>query len=209
MSNVGTTENQFLVQVNTTPPTVSSTSHPSQTTWTTNNNVLYAWTLPTADANNKGVYYVLDHYGTTVPTAMATFLPVTQKQVLNSNLASGIWGFHTVALDQAGYLTKLGGHYRVLIGTSPGVGGLLGQVTDNSTPPKNISGATITINRGLLNPDLVADQATTATGSYNFNATVPAGTWEITVSKSGFQTQTQTAVVSAAMSTTLNFTLTP
>jgi hypothetical protein len=207
-STVGLIENQFGIQVNTTPPTVSSTSHPSQTTWTSNANVLYAWTLPTADVNNKGVYYVLDHYGTTVPTTAATFLPVTQKQILLTNLASGIWGFHTVALDQAGYLTTLGGHYRVLIGTNPGVGGLLGNVTDNHGA--NVTGAVVTINKGLLSnaPAIVPDQVTNA-GAYNFNSTVPVGTWEIQVSASGFQTQTQNAVITAGNSTTLDFTLMP
>jgi hypothetical protein len=202
-------EDQFGIQVNTTPPTITSSSHPSQSTWTTNANVLYAWTLPTADVNNKGVYYVLDHYGATVPTTAATFLPVTQKQILLANLASGIWGFHTVALDQGGYLTTAGASYRVLIGTNPGTGGLLGQVTNNSS--QNIAGATVTINKGLLSqaPAIVLDQTTTATGAYNFNSTIPAGTWEIQVTATGYQTQTQMAVITANMATPLNFTLMP
>ena len=206
-STVGLVETQFEIQVNTTPPTVSSTSHPSQTTWTTNNNVLYAWTLHKADVNSKGVFYVSDHFGTTVPTAAATFLPVTQKQILLSGLASGIWGFHVVALDQGGYLTKAGGHYRVLIGTSPGVGAILGNVVDNAA--KNVVGATVTVNQGLLNPDIAKDQSTDTNGNYNFGAMVPVGSWQVQVSATGYKTQTQAAVVTANMSTTLNFTLTP
>src|SRR5262249_31420485 len=131
-SNVGTVENSFVLQLNTTPPTISSTSHPNQTTWSTNADVFYAWTVPNGDANYRGFYYVLDHEGDTVPTSADTFLPITQKQLLRSGLAGGIWGFHVVSVDQQSYLTKAAGHYQVRIGTDPGNGGVLGQVVDGN-----------------------------------------------------------------------------
>ncbi|MBS1125060.1 MAG: Endoglucanase, partial [Deltaproteobacteria bacterium] len=95
-SAVGTVENRFRLQVNTTPPTVSSSSHPSETAWSANTNAFFSWTLPNADANHKGYYYVLDHYGDTVPPTTGPLLPVTQKQILLSNITSGIWAFHVV-----------------------------------------------------------------------------------------------------------------
>jgi hypothetical protein len=191
--------------VNTTPPAVTSTSHPSQTTWSGNPNALFKWTLPNADVNHAGYYYVLDHYGTTVPTKSATFLPVGQKQILLANLPDGIWGFHIVSVDQRGYLTKQAGHYKVRIGADPGSGGILGNVVDGNSAP--ISGATVTINRGLLNTG-VADQTTPANGAYNFGS-IPVGTWEVQVSKAGFATKTQTVTVNQGSSASLNFTLTP
>jgi hypothetical protein len=201
----GLAENQFGIQVNATPPAVTSTSHPSQTTWSGNANAVFKWTLPNADENHAGYYYVLDHYGTTVPTKAATFLPVAQKQIILANLADGIWGFHVVSVDQRGYLTKQAGHYKVRIGADPGAGGILGSVVDGSSV--SVSGAKVTINRGLLNPG-VADQTTPSNGAYNFGS-IPVGTWEVQVSKAGFATETQTVTVTQGNSATLNFTLTP
>jgi hypothetical protein len=198
---VGTVESNFRIQVNTTPPTLSSSSHPSQTTWTANNNVFYAWTFPVADANLTGGYYVLDHYGSTVPTFTDTFLPVTQKQLLRSGLAAGVWGFHVVSVDQRGYLTKQAGHYVVRIGADPGSGTVLGNVVDNAS--KNVTNATVTVNRALF-----GNQLTNATGNYNF-AGVPAGMWEVTASATGFKPSTQMVTVTANGSATANFQLAP
>ncbi len=199
-STVGTVENRFTVNINTAPPSVSSSSHPSQTAWSSNNNVFFSWTLPLADRNFQGVYYVLDRYGTTVPTKSDTFLPVTQKQLLLSNLQPGIWVFHVVSVDQQGYLTKQAGHYRVSIGTDPGNGGILGRVVDQNGAA--VPSATVTVNRGLYT------QSTNTTGNYNFGS-IPAGTWEVTVTKTGFQPSTKQVTVAAGQSASADFTLTP
>jgi Carboxypeptidase regulatory-like domain len=205
LSAVGSTETVFAVQVNTAAPVVTSSSHPSQTVWNTNDNAYLSWTLPTADANNQAVYYVLDHYGTTVPTSTAKSLPVSQKQLLLTNLAPGIWGFHIVAMDQGGYFTTVAGNYRVRIGSDPGTGGVLGTVVDGTAA--KVSGATVTINRELLVPG-IPDQQTSGNGSYNFGS-VPVGTWEVQVSKVGFSTQTRSVVITPSSTASLNFTLTP
>ncbi len=200
-STVGTIENNFRIQVNTTPPGITSSSHPSQTTWSTNSNVFYAWTFPVADNNLKGAYYVLDHYGSTVPTASDTFLPITQKQLLRSGLADGIWGFHVVSVDTRGYLTKQAGHYQVRLGADPGSGGILGHVVDNNSA--NVANAQVAINRGLF-----AGQTTNTMGNYNFGS-IPAGVWEVTVTAAGLKPSTQMVTVTASGSTTANFTLSP
>jgi hypothetical protein len=201
-SSVGAVQNSFVLQLNTTPPAVSSTSHPSPSTWSPNHDVFYTWTVPNTDANYRGDYYVLDHYGDTIPTAATgTFLPITQKQLLRSGLADGIWGFHVVSVDTLGYLTRTAGHYQVRLGADPGNGTLLGNVA-NATGGAPLAGATVTINRGLFPP-----QVTNSAGNYNFTS-VPAGTWEVRISQPGFATTTGTVTVTAAMSTSFNAMLT-
>jgi hypothetical protein len=201
-SAVGAIERPFRIRVNTEPPSITSSSHPSQTTWSSNVNAFFAWTLPNDDVNHKGYYYVLDHYGDTVPPTSGPLLPVAQKQILLSNLDPGIWEFHVVSIDQRGYRTKAADHYQIRIGTDPGAGTLLGTVTANGA---TVQGATVRINRSLIGPD----QVSRANGAYNFGGGVPAGTWEVSVEKDGFQTQTQTVTVTDGGSTTANFALVP
>jgi hypothetical protein len=199
-SSVGLVENRFRIQMNATPPTVSSSSHPTQTAWSANPNAYFSWTFPVGDENLQGAYYVLDHYGSTVPTSSATFLPLTQKQLLRSGLAAGIWVFHVVSVDTRGYLTKQAGHYRVQIGDDPGSGVVLGQVI--SATSQNLEGVAVTVNRGLYT------QTTNSTGNYNFG-TIPAGTWEIGGTKAGYRPSTQMVTVGPGASATVNLTLNP
>jgi hypothetical protein len=198
-STVGAVQTAFQVAVNTTPPTISSSSHPSQTTWVNNPAAFFSWTLPVADASLKGVHYVLDQYANTVPTTADTFLPITQKQLLISNVANGIWVFHVVSRDTRDVLTTQGAHYQVRIGNDPGSGTVSGQVVDGASQP--VSGATVTVNRGLFT------QTTTSTGNYSFT-TVPVGSWEIEVTKTGSaSTATKMATVTLGASTTVNLIL--
>jgi hypothetical protein len=203
MANVGTVEGNFLVQVNSTPPTIMSSSHPSQTTWVNNSNVYFSWTFPVADANLKGAYYVFDQYGNTIPTANDTFVPVGQKQLLLNNVPNGVWALHLLSTDQRGYLTKAAALYKVRVGTDPGNGTLTGLVVNNNGMP--VQGASVTLNHGLFPPD----QVTNASGSYNFGATIPAGTWQLDVSANGLKPATQMVTIAAGQTTTANVTLTP
>jgi hypothetical protein len=198
MSAVGTVEQTIKVVINSAPPTVASTSHPVQTAWSANTNAFFQWTLPVGDDSAKGVFYALDAYGDTVPTAANTFLPVTQKQLLRSGLAPGIWVLHVVAQDQKGYLTKSADHYRVMIGNDPGTGSALGRVSGPGGT--NIAGATVTVNRGLYT------QTTNATGNYNF-VSLPAGTWEMRAVKPPSAPVTKTVVIAPGASTPQDFTL--
>jgi hypothetical protein len=202
MSAVGTVETSFRVRVNTTPPTVMSSSHPSETAWSTNRDAFFQWTVPNGAGNYTGFYYVLDHYGTTVPTAADTRLPVTQTNLLRSGLADGIWVLHVVSIDTHGYLTRAAGHRPVRIGTDPGAGGLVGQVVSAATSSA-ISGARVRVNRGII-----PDQTTNATGNYNFMS-VPAGTWEVEVSAEGYVTMTRSVTITDGGSIPLNVSLAP
>lgn len=214
MSRVGTVENSFLIKVNTVPPAIASSSHPSSSTWNPKRDVFYSWTYmlnssalspaspsdpPPAQAqrNFKGVYYVHDIYGDTVPTTSSTFIPSTQGSQLISGLAPGIWVMHMLPVDAQGYLTKTVATYKVQIGEDPGTGVVLGQVVDGTG--NAVDGVTITVNRGLYT------QSSNNLGNYNFPQ-VPAGSWELRASKSG-KSATQMITVSKGMPTTANFTL--
>jgi hypothetical protein len=198
-SAVGTVQSSFEVVVNTTPPTIASSTNPSQTTWVGSSTPFFSWTLPVPDASLKGVHYVFDQYANTVPTTADTFLPITQKQLILSNVANGIWVFHVVSRDTRDVLTTQGAHYQVRIGNDPGSGTVSGQVVDGSSQP--VSGATVTVNRGLFT------QTTTSTGIYSFS-TVPSGSWEIEVTKTGSASMAvKPATVTAGATTTVNLVL--
>lgn len=79
------------------------------------------------------------------------------------------------------------------------VGNLTGNVKNASGV--NLSGATVTLSPGD------ASQITNASGNYTFSD-IATGTYSVTTSKSGYQTQTQNnKVVSSGATTTCNFTL--
>jgi hypothetical protein len=197
MSNVGTVENTFRIQINTQPPSLSSSSHSSATSWYDNPDVFFEWGFPVADSNVKGIYYVLDNYGDTIPTKAATFVPLPQKKILRSMVSNGIWVMHVLAMDQQGYLTKAATHLRVNVGPNPGVGGALGLVTDSTSKP--LSGATVTLNRGLYS------QATNSSGNYNITG-ISAGSYELKVSHGG-KTATQMITITKDMTTTANISI--
>lgn len=199
-SNVGAVQNAFSVQVNSTVPSVKSTSHPTSGTWVDNPNVFFQWTFPMADEHLKGAYYVLDRYGSTVPTVTDTFIPLTQKQLLMSALAPGIWVFHLVSIDTQGYLTRKAAHFVVRVGPDPGTGGIVGRV--NGPNAQALSYADVTINRGI------ASTTATSNGTYNLGL-VSAGSWEVTASADGYHPATQTISVTAGSTATADFTLTP
>jgi hypothetical protein len=197
MSNVGTIQTTFPVKINTSAPSVSSSSHPSSTMFSTNVNPFFQWSYPQGDAMVSNAYYVFDNFGLTIPTTSDGKLPATQKQLLQSNVANGVWVLHVVAADSAGRLTKLAGHYRVSIGPDPGNGGVNGHVVNGAQP---VAGATVTVNRGLYSA------TTDASGNYSITG-VTAGTWEISVTTSTMQHAAKTATIPAGTSTTVDLTL--
>jgi hypothetical protein len=197
--NPGAIENVIKVQVSTQPPAVTSTSHPTERTWYANDALYLTWTNPQDDSNYTGYYYQFDHYADTVPSTTAgTF--TTGKQLLLSNLQPGIWVFHLVNRDTRNATTKAAEHFYAYIGTAPGLGNLSGSVFDGSNGNALLSGATIAINRGVFST------ATTG-GTYTFNNTLYAGTWEVTASKAGYVPQTATVTVTAGQVTSQSFTL--
>jgi hypothetical protein len=196
-STVGTIETTFPVQINTVPPTLTSSSHPTQTAWSANVNPYFSWTYPVPAASVVATYYVFDHMGDTVPTTADTKLPASQTSLLLSNVADGIWVMHILAQDPAGYLTHAASSYRVNIGPNPGTGSLSGAVVNAmSQPAPNV---TVSLNGGLYTT------TTNSMGVYNF-MNVPAVTWQVSAT-SGTMTATGTGTVTSGGSTTTNLML--
>jgi hypothetical protein len=198
--NVGTVKATATVRVNTQPPAIASTSHPAQRTWGGSNALFFSWTNPQADANYTGYYFTLDRFADTVPAATPTNF-TSNKQVLLANTPDGIWVFHVVNRDTRNATTKAAAHYVVYVGANPGSGNASGSVFDGSMGNAPLSGVTLTINRGLFT------QTTASNGTYTFGNTLPAGTWELTASRSGYLSQTQMVTVTASGSVNQNFTL--
>ncbi|HEY2748133.1 MAG TPA: carboxypeptidase regulatory-like domain-containing protein [Polyangia bacterium] len=204
MSNIGLVESVFRININTAPPALTSSTH-TPGTWSTNHNPYFTWSMPTANSNYQGVRYVLDHYANTIPTQVTgTFIPTTQEKLQLSNLADGIWVLHMITVDQQGYQTKAAAHYQAWIATTtPATGTASGQISwINMGTAQTITGATVTLNRGLF-----TSTATASDGKYNLT-NVPAGTWEATASAAGFNPVTKTITVTGGMATTTDFQLT-
>jgi Carboxypeptidase regulatory-like domain len=198
---VGTVKSSFKVNINFSPPNVNSSSHPSQGTWYQNNAVYLSWTDPAPDHNFTGYYYAFDHYADTVPTAGTTNF-TDLKQILLANTQPGIWVFHLISRDTRGAVTTSAQHYKVFVGEQPDVENVSGSVFDASNGSAPLSGATITVNRGLLNA------TSNGTGNYTFNGQVWEGTWELTAKRTGYLPQTKTITVVKGQPLSVNFSLT-
>ncbi|MCS6913007.1 MAG: carboxypeptidase-like regulatory domain-containing protein [Myxococcales bacterium] len=118
----------------------------------------------------------LTAYGDSVPTRADTLVPVTQKQLLRSDIAAGIWMMHVVSVDRRNCPAREAGHLRVSLGEDPGSGAVPGQVVDRTG--QGVEGATVILSCGLY------AQVINSTGHYNLGA-VPAGAWELRASKMG------------------------
>lgn len=201
----GTVEGAFRVQINSATPTVSSTSHPSQTVWYNLPTAFFEWTNPQADENFVAYYFAFDRYADTIPTKADSKLPVGTKTTYKPNLPAGsIWYFHVLSEDTMGYLTKTARHFKVQIGPDPGMGGISGDVReDGSSPPTMLDGVKVSLNRGLLT-------TTTANGGkYFFSNNVPAivNSYEVRAEKAGYETFTKQITVVAGQNTSLNILL--
>jgi len=199
-SALSTVEIRYPVTINTAAPTASSTSHTSSTTWYDNPNPYFAWTNPgdIDDASFRRVHYVLDHFADTVPTINDTSLPMSQKQLLVSGLANGIWVLHVVTEDTVGHLTKQAAHVIVRVGTDPGTGTVFGSVFDENNQP--VSGATVRVNRGIFTG------TTSSQGTYSISG-VAAGAWEISVVYPNHTAGAQQLTVTSGGQASANFTL--
>jgi cysteine-rich repeat protein len=200
-SALGTVEARYKLTVNSEPPVASSTSHTSPTTWYSNPNPYFSWSNPDGitDASFRRVRYVLDHFGDTIPTTGDTMLHITQKQLLVSGLADGIWVFHVLTEDTAGNLTKQAAHVTVRVGPDPGSGTVFGAVYDQNNQP--VSGAKVRVNRGLF------QGTTNSQGTFTISG-VAAGTWEISVQHPDHTAPAQQLTVTSGGQSSANFTIT-
>lgn len=197
---VGTVKNTFKVNINSTPPSVSSSSHPYEGNWYQNNAVYLSWSDPGDETDFTGYYYAFDHYADTVPTAGPNNF-TDLKQILLANTQNGIWVFHLISRDTRGAVTKEAQHFQVFVGPAPEEENISGSVFDASNNSAPLSGVTLEVNRGLLSA------YSTSTGTYTFNGTVWVGTWELTAKKTGYLPQTKTVTVVKGTPLSVNFTL--
>jgi phosphatidylinositol-3-phosphatase len=82
-------------------------------------------------------------------------------------------------------------------GAAPTPGSITGKVTDSATGSA-LAGATVSYSGGSTTTD--------STGTYTL-ANVPAGTYSVTASQTGYASQTSSATVSSGTAATLNFAL--
>lgn len=96
-----------------TPPvlgTLSSSTHPSETTWYISDDPSFQWSA--TDASTLSYSYAIDHVADTLPDTIADG---TVAATSYSNLADGEWYFHVRAGDSAGNWTSTALHLRVRI----------------------------------------------------------------------------------------------
>ncbi|MBX7117150.1 MAG: hypothetical protein K1X64_22730, partial [Myxococcaceae bacterium] len=198
--NVGTVKATQKVTINTEPPSVTSTSHPDERTWYTNNAVYLQWSNAYDNANFTGYYTALDKFMNTVPSPVAANFSTNDK--LLRTVDNGIWVFHIVNRDTRGAITKEAGHYVLYVGTEPEKENVSGSVFDASNNNAPLSGVTISINRGLFKA------TSTGSGTYTFNAEIYVGAWEVTASKTGYFPQTKQITLVKGTPLNENFTLT-
>jgi hypothetical protein len=199
----GTVESAFGVKINSTPPTITSSSHTSQSGWFSQTTAVFAWTNPKPDENFSAYHWVFDRYANTQPTKSDQALPVGDKALLKPSLpASTIWFLHLVAEDTMGYLTKSVAHYKVQVGPEPQKGGISGTIRESgSTPPLLLDGVKVELNRGLQSVNSGVG------GQYFFSSNVFAGSYELRATKDGYQPFVTEVVVAGGGNTSLDIQL--
>ena len=109
--------------VATTSPTVdslTSSTHPIQTNWYSNNLPSFSWTGSGGSSGLAGYYYLLDQTATQTNTYVQTngTLTTDTSYTYTTAKADGIWYFHLIAKDNAGNLSDVS-DYEVKIDASP------------------------------------------------------------------------------------------
>jgi len=108
----------FTVSVSdTTPPsapTISSSTHPNENNWYSNNDPSFSWTTPSDASGIAGYSYTIDHSSSTTPD---TSVDTTGNSMSYSNLSDGTWYFHVRAKDNAGNWGSAD-HYLIKIDTA-------------------------------------------------------------------------------------------
>ncbi|HID93592.1 MAG TPA: matrixin family metalloprotease [bacterium (Candidatus Stahlbacteria)] len=104
----------FLYKKDITPPgvpTISSLTHPSETTWYNSNNISLGW-IPPSDLSGIGGYsYLLDQIPSTIPDTISDGIDTVKSYI---NIANGIWYFHCRAHDNANNW-GMPGHRKIMI----------------------------------------------------------------------------------------------
>jgi len=106
-----------LDMIDATPPDapiISSTTHPDESRWYSNNDPSLDWSVPPDVSGIKGYSYSLDHSSATIPN---TIIDTTSNSVSFTDLADGEWWFHVRAVDNADNWGPAD-HFRIRIDTT-------------------------------------------------------------------------------------------
>ena len=106
-----------------TAPTITSTTHPDQNVWSTNNDPAWMWESSSA-SGIAGYSFVLDQQPSTVPTGA----PAQVASHAATDLADGWWWLHVRAINDAGQWSGTS-HYRVTIDTTAPAAGTVASST--------------------------------------------------------------------------------
>jgi hypothetical protein len=96
-------------------PTISSSTHPTQSQWSTNPNPQFNWTIPVDVNGIAGYYYIIDQNPTTIPTAITGTYTTVNGTLPLSPLSDGTWYIHVVSKDNVGNVGSEAAHYQVNI----------------------------------------------------------------------------------------------
>lgn len=138
-------------------PVISSSTHPDQNKWYSNNNTIFMWTTPSDISGIAGYSYALDQSPSTTPDGS---VDTTDNLKSYSNIADGTWYFHVIAKDNAGNWGSAS-HYKVNIDvTSPSVS--ISSPANNtifasSTTPVPVSWSGLDFTSGIHNYEIQLD----------------------------------------------------
>lgn len=202
----GTIENHLQFQIDSTPPTITSSSHPSQSTFYADTTVLLFWDDPHDSENYPSYMYMWDRFADSTPTtSLGTY--TESQSLMRSGVPDGIWYLHVISVDTMGYPTLTARHFRVNVGSEPDTGNITGVVRDSVTDDF-IGDATVRVNGGIW-----TTTSSTLNGAYSFGGTVYDNSawpqWEVSCEAEGYVTDVQTADVTTGMTTNVDFYLVP
>ncbi len=125
-SNASAYSNMATATIDAAPaaPVVSSTTHPVQSSWYTNNDPAFSWTTPVDNSGIAGYSYIIDQSSATTPD---TTSDTSANSVSFTDKADGTWYFHVRAQDKNGNW-GIASHYTVKIDTT------------TPTAPSNLTG---------------------------------------------------------------------
>ncbi|MDQ1683512.1 MAG: hypothetical protein QOC82_249, partial [Frankiaceae bacterium] len=165
---------------------VSSSTHPSQSTWYSNNTPTVSWSA-SSESGIKGYSYVLDQVSSTVADTTAEG---TATSTSYSGLADGIWYFHVRAQNNANiwgstatYTLRIdttapsapsgltSDHTANLLSTNPTVNASWNAASDNAS---GVAGYSYVFNNSATTR---ADGTIDTTGTSVSSGALPDGTW--------------------------------
>jgi hypothetical protein len=115
------------------PPVISSSTHPSPSSWYSNARPQFNWTVPRDVNGIVGYYYVIDQNPSSIPGTTWGTYTTTNGTLPVSTLTDGTWYLHVVAKDAAGTVGTTAAHYQVNIDTTGPVGSILSPLNGATT----------------------------------------------------------------------------